>query len=124
MLDELRATFSAESNVRLDQRFEEYKTAPLLILDDLGTQSSTPWAREKLYQLFNYRYFAKLPTVITTFDQIEEIDARLLSRMLDTRLCTLFAILAPDYRGGGPARHAEHPSKSTPAGRKTKTHSP
>ncbi|MCU0487332.1 MAG: ATP-binding protein [Anaerolineales bacterium] len=123
MLDELRATFSAESNVRLDQRFEEYKTAPLLILDDLGTQSSTPWAREKLYQLFNYRYFAKLPTVITTFDQIEAIDARLLSRMLDTRLCTLFAILAPDYRGGGPARQAERPSNSTPARRKTKSNS-
>ncbi len=102
MLDELRSTFSPESNVRLDQRFEDYKTASLLILDDLGTQSSTPWAREKLYQLFNYRYFAKLPTVITSVDSLEDIDPRLRSRMLDLRLCTIFAVTAPDYRGGGP----------------------
>jgi DNA replication protein DnaC len=101
MLDELRATFHPESSVSLDRRFEEYKTAALLILDDLGTQSSTPWAREKLYQLFNYRYFAKLPTVITTVDRLEDIDARLRSRMLDLRLCTIFAITVPDYRGGG-----------------------
>lgn len=101
MLDELRATFQPESSVSLDRRFEEYKTAALLILDDLGTQSSTPWAREKLYQLFNYRYLAKLPTVITTVDRLEEIDARLRSRLLDLRLCTIFAITALDYRGGG-----------------------
>ncbi|MEI7773120.1 MAG: hypothetical protein WCI67_24230 [Chloroflexales bacterium] len=24
--------------------------------DDLGTESSMPWAREKLYQLVNHRY--------------------------------------------------------------------
>ncbi len=40
--------------------------APLLILDDLGTESATAWAREKLYQLFNYRYNARLATVITS----------------------------------------------------------
>ena len=38
----------------------------LLVLDDLGTESASPWAQEKLYQLFNYRYNARLPTVITT----------------------------------------------------------
>jgi DNA replication protein DnaC len=112
MLDELRATFNAESAVSLDRRFEEFKTASLLILDDLGTQSSTPWAREKLYQLFNYRYFAKLPTVITTIDRLEDIDARLRSRMLDLRLCTIFAITVPDYRGGG-LKTKRRTSKST-----------
>ena len=35
----------------------------------------TPWVREKLYQLFNYRYNAELPTVITTSDSLEEMDA-------------------------------------------------
>ena len=102
MLDELRATFSPESNVQLNRRFEEYKTASLLILDDLGTQSSTPWAREKLRQLLDFRYYSQMPTVITTVDKIETIDERLKSRMLDLRLCTIFAITAPDYRGGGP----------------------
>ncbi|HLF88384.1 MAG TPA: ATP-binding protein [Anaerolineales bacterium] len=101
-LDHLRATFAPDSNVRFDRRFEEVRTAPLLILDDLGTQSSTPWGREKLYQLFNHRYMAELPTVITTADSIEELyktEPRLASRILDTRLCTIHAITAPAYRG-------------------------
>jgi len=55
--------------------------------------------REKLYQLFNYRYNAELPTVITTAETLEEIDARIRSRMLDARLCTIYAITAPAYHG-------------------------
>jgi DNA replication protein DnaC len=100
LLDHLRATFSPDSTVSLDRRFEEIRTASLLILDDLGAQSMTPWVREKLYQLFNYRYNAKLPTVITTVSFKDEIDARLLSRMQDTRLCKICAITAPTYHGG------------------------
>lgn len=100
LLDHLRSTFSPTSSVNLDRRFEEIRKARLLILDDLGTQSATPWAREKLYQLFNYRYSAELPTVITTASMPEEIDQRLYSRMMDERLCTIIAITAPSYRGG------------------------
>ena len=99
LLDHLRASFNPASNVRLDKRFDEVKTAPLLVLDDLGTESATAWAREKLYQLFNYRYNARLPTVITTAVPVEELDPRLASRMLDGIRCTFFVIEAPSYRG-------------------------
>jgi DNA replication protein DnaC len=99
LLDHLRATFSPNSTVSLDRRFEEIRTTRLLILDDLGTQSATPWAREKLYQLFNYRYNAELPTVITTASKSEELDPRLYSRMQDQRLCDLVVIPVPPYRG-------------------------
>lgn len=111
LLDHLRATFSPESTISLDRRFEEIRTAPLLILDDLGAQSMTPWVREKLYQLFNYRYNAKLPTVITTFNFKDEIDARLLSRLEDSRLCTICAITAPTYRGGASNRKSRATKK-------------
>ena len=94
----------ARGTVSYDHRFEEVRTTPLLILDDLGTQSMTPWVREKLYQLFNYRYNAELPTVITTANVLDEIDPRLVSRMLDTRLCTIYGITVPSYRGGAPRR--------------------
>jgi len=100
LLDHLRATFSPNSAASYDRRFEEIRTASLLVLDDLGTQSMTPWVREKLYQLFNYRYNAELPTVITTADTLDEMDARIRSRMLDARLCTIYAITAPAYHGG------------------------
>jgi DNA replication protein DnaC len=99
LLDHLRATFSPNSNVAFDRRFDEIRTAPLLVLDDLGTQSMTPWVREKLYQLFNYRYNRELPTVITTADSLDEMDARIRSRLLDGRLCTIYGIAAPSYHG-------------------------
>lgn len=97
LLDHLRAAFSPNSNASYDLRFDEIRTAPLLILDDLGTQSMTPWVREKLYQLFNSRYFAELPTVITSSDSVEDMDQRLRSRLMDRRVCTIYSILAPAY---------------------------
>ena len=109
LLDHLRATFSPSSNTSYDELFNRVKSAPILILDDLGTQSATPWAREKLYQIFNERYNAKLPTVITMSSNLEDLDARIRSRMLDTRVCAIYEILAPSYRGGAlkaPARKA------------------
>lgn len=99
LLDHLRAAFAPSSHTSYDKRFTEIKTANLLVLDDLGTESATPWAREKLYQLFNYRYNAQLPTVITSAHQLEDLDPRLVTRMRDKRLARLFAILAPAYLG-------------------------
>ncbi|MEN8241290.1 MAG: ATP-binding protein [Chloroflexota bacterium] len=99
LLDHLRATFNPSSSSSYDRRFNEIRATPLLILDDLGTQATTPWVKEKLYQLFNYRYNAELPTVITTSNDLEEMDARIRSRMLDTRICSIYAIKAPTYTG-------------------------
>lgn len=100
LLDHLRAAFSPQSQISYDKRFDDVRTAALLILDDLGTESATPWAKEKLFQLLNYRYAARLPTVITTSTIIEDIEPRLRTRMLDTNRCRVIAILAPSYRGG------------------------
>ncbi len=102
LLDHLRATFSPSSSISYDEMFNRVKSASILILDDLGTQSATPWAREKLYQIFNERYNAKLPTVITMSGGFDDLDARIRSRMLDGRLCAMYEILAPSYRGGLP----------------------
>ena len=99
LMDHLRATFGPRSTTTLDRRFEQIKNTPLLILDDLGTQNMTPWTREKLYQLCNFRYNAELPTVITTPELKNEMDERLRSRMMDRRLSIICAISAPSYRG-------------------------
>jgi len=99
LLDHLRSTFSPNSNVAFDRRFDEIRTAPLLVLDDLGTQSMTPWVKEKLYQLFNYRYNAELPTVITTSDSLDEMDPRIRSRLLDGKLVSIYAMTLPGYHG-------------------------
>ncbi|MFH0914134.1 MAG: ATP-binding protein [Chloroflexota bacterium] len=98
-LDHLRSTFSPESKVSYDQLSERVKNTPLLILDDFGEQSTTPWAQEKLYQVINYRYNARLATVITTSLSLEEIETRISSRLVDPKISMVFAITAPDYRG-------------------------
>ncbi len=98
LLDYLRAAFRPESTIPYDRRFEEVKRAPFLVLDDLGTESATSWAREKLYQLLNYRYNAVLPTVITTTRTLEELDLRIRTRLLDNRVCAVVALRVPPYR--------------------------
>ena len=99
LLDHLRSTFSPDSKTSYDEFFEKIKETPLLILDDFGEQSTTPWAQEKLYQLINYRYNARLPMVITTFLSLDEIETRISSRMVDPRISLVFNITAPTYRG-------------------------
>jgi DNA replication protein DnaC len=98
LLDHLRSTFSPESPVTYDQLFEEVKNAPLLILDDFGEQSTTPWAQEKLYQIINHRYNARLATVITTRCSLDEIDPPISSRLADPKISFIWNINAPDYR--------------------------
>jgi len=97
-LDHLRNTFKPDSKVSYDQYFESVKTAPLLVLDDFGEHSSTPWAQEKLYQVINYRYNAELPTVVTTTYAMEEIEPRVASRFIDKKLSMVLNINAPDFR--------------------------
>jgi DNA replication protein DnaC len=98
LLDHLRSAFSPSSDVQYDELFERVRTAFLLILDDLGTESATPWAREKLYQIVNYRYNDRRPTVITTNRPMREIDDRIRSRMTDQAFCDVIEIKAEDYR--------------------------
>ncbi len=99
LLDHLRAAYSPQATTSYDRRFDEVKRTPMLVLDDLGTESATPWAREKLFQLLNYRYSALLPTVITTSSTPDKIDPWLRNRMSDLSRCQFWAILAPGYRG-------------------------
>jgi DNA replication protein DnaC len=106
LLDHLRATYSPQSTVSFDRRFEDIKTVPMLILDDLGTESASPWAREKLFQLLNYRYQALLPTVITTTTMPDQIDPWLGTRMFDKERCRFEGLIVPGYRGSGSQQQA------------------
>jgi DNA replication protein DnaC len=97
LLDYLRMTFHPDAPASFEQRFYNVRNAPLLVLDDLGLESASAWAKEKLFQIINHRYVARRPTVITTSKQIGDIDERIRSRLLDRRLCFIFAITAPAY---------------------------
>ncbi len=120
LLDHLRATFSPTSRIAYDTRFDEVRSAELLVLDDLGTESATPWAREKLYQILNHRYAARLPTVITTASSLKDLHPRLRSRMLDRRRCVVFELLVPPYFGGAKAARSAGKARGA-RGRKPRT---
>lgn len=92
LLDYLRTTFNPDSRVTFSQRFQMIKDVAVLVLDDLNTENATPWAQEKLFQILDYRYIRRLPTIITTRKDIKELDVRLRSRILDDRICYLVGI--------------------------------
>ncbi len=99
LLDHLRSTFGPSSEVQYDDRFETIRDVPLLVLDDLGTENTSPWAREKLFQIVNHRYNYALPTVITSNRKPEDIDPRIFSRMSDRTLSQEIIIIdAGDFR--------------------------
>jgi DNA replication protein DnaC len=100
LLDHLRAAYAPGSEAGYDELFESVRQVPLLILDDLGTQISTQWAQEKLFQLLNHRHNFKLPTVITTNKSFDEMEPRLASRMADAQISACVTIIADDFRGG------------------------
>ena len=102
LLDHLRYTFAPNSATTYDELFERVKGAELLVLDDLGSQATTPWAQEKLYQLLVHRHNARLPTVITMQGDTE-LQPSIASRLKDERFVTALEIEAPDYRDGSPA---------------------
>jgi len=97
LLDWIRFSYD-EPDVSFESRFEEIRNIHLLVLDDMGTQNTTAWAEEKLYQILNHRYLHRLPTIITTNLDLNELDGRIRSRLLDPDLVTSIHISAPDYR--------------------------
>ncbi len=63
----------------------QFKVAPLLVLDDLGTEKVTDWVDEQLYTIAGFRASRNLPMIITSNlepDQIKKrYDARLVQRL-------------------------------------------
>jgi len=84
-LDELRATFRDEAQESYESVFGAYKESPLLVLDDLGAESPTPWVNEKLEQLLDWRYIRRKETVITLNYGLERLGDRIADRVADTR---------------------------------------
>jgi hypothetical protein len=66
-------------------------------MDDFGTQNATLWAQEKLFQILNYRYVNRLATVVTTNQDLAQIE-RASACAQDPELVTRAEILTSDYR--------------------------
>jgi len=81
LLDELRRGFSYIGELSYESQFQFFCNVELLVLDDLGTESPTPWVQEKLDTIVDYRWVHKLPLVVTSNLAINELPIRIASRL-------------------------------------------
>jgi len=99
LLDTLKATFGRNGDGdTYDERFRALRTVDVLLLDDLGAESPTPWAAQALYQLLDYRYMRELPTVIASNMTTAEFPDRIRSRLKDRSVVQIVGITSGDYR--------------------------
>jgi DNA replication protein DnaC len=97
-LDELRRGYQPNADMSYDEEFYFYKNVDLLVLDDLGMESSTPWAQEKLDMLIKYREENALPLVVTTQVTMAQISSRIASRLQRVPFGKVVNIEAIEYR--------------------------
>ena len=73
-LRSLKASFSTN----YDEKFMKIKKVPLLLIDDIGAENSTAWARDEvLAPILQYRMEEKLPTFFTSNLTIDELENHL-----------------------------------------------
>ena len=65
LMTELRSTFDKGGDSEADV-IRRYVNVPVLIIDDLGKDSSTQWVLAKLFQIVNGRYEAERATIVTS----------------------------------------------------------
>jgi DNA replication protein DnaC len=101
LLASLRHAMDLQANTEQESysgRMNVFKTAPVLILDDLGAEGKSDWSDSVLFEVLDYRYRNRLPTMIVTNCALDAFDPRIASRMQDTLLSTVIENRALDFR--------------------------
>jgi DNA replication protein DnaC len=101
LLASLKEAFDLQSNTEQETysgRLRQFKTAPVLILDDLGAESSSAFSQGIVFEILDYRYRNRLATMIVTNVPLNAFDPRVASRMQDSSFCTVIENTAPDFR--------------------------
>ncbi len=74
LLRSLKSSFGHD----YEERYEFIKTVPLLLLDDIGAESTTPWSRDEvLGPILQYRMEEELPTFFTSNLTLKELETAL-----------------------------------------------
>lgn len=67
VLNTLRETYNKQEYI------DGFNSFQLLVIDDLGVENDTPFAREQVYNIIDSRYRSGLPMIITTNLSMEKI---------------------------------------------------
>lgn len=86
-LDEIKHSWDQGSSYNEKEILDKAREVEVLIMDDLGAHSYSEWTKGKIYTILNHRTNERLPTVITSnleYDQIEKyLDYRINSRIAE-----------------------------------------
>ena len=78
LLAKIKASFERHgAQASEDDIMRLYKTADLLIIDDIGKEQPTEWALAKIYQIINARYEDYKPMIITSNYTADELVRRM-----------------------------------------------
>lgn len=77
LLSKIKETYKKYGNEGEIEVINSLKNASLLILDDLGAENSTDWAKEKIYEIIDSRYRDKKPIIITTNLSLEQLKEKM-----------------------------------------------
>ena len=75
ILSDVRETFDSRSSAK--EELNRYLRCEVLVLDDLGKESASPWSVMTLFDIVNTRYEAMLPTIYTSQYDLEALGRRL-----------------------------------------------
>lgn len=71
----LRILKSSMQNEDFEEKYDTIKKAPLLLLDDIGAEYLTPWARDEIIgTILQYRMDEKLPTFFTSNLNLKQLE--------------------------------------------------
>lgn len=66
LLHQIQSTFDQQNPDSKQAILQPVLDAEVLVLDELGAQKPTDWARDMLYLVLNHRYTRRMPTLFTT----------------------------------------------------------
>lgn len=83
LLDKIKESYDPESNFNEQKLLSEFCEIPVLILDDIGTEKTTPWVREVFFKILNTRMTNLKVTLVTSNLSIDDLehDERIKSRL-------------------------------------------
>jgi DNA replication protein DnaC len=94
MLDDLRESYDKEQpDGEATRRLERWKDIPFLAIDEVDRINNTVWAKEKQFEIFNFRYQAAIrQQTLTLFASNQDpanIGGALGDRMMDARFAVV-----------------------------------
>ena len=104
LLEEIRSSYDKDEDTQ--EIVQRYKTAKLLVLDDLGAERPSEWVRERLFDIIDYRYNECLPVIITSNANLQELRQHLGDRLCDRirSICQTYTVAAKSHRPTGDTR--------------------